>query len=285
LGVFRALVRGSFACAEAPAPWIGPVAFHATAGTLPGCPPEFEVPALQGGTNPMLPTAQCTPCTCGAPSNQDCMGTITINPSGDAACSPGNAPFVANAICKALAVPQDIVSFVGTATVAASAGPCAADGGVLLGASGFAKNALICEHGGGPFGAGCASGVCTPLPPSPFELCVTQAGDIPSCPVEYPARTVVYDNLSDTRDCSPCTCGSPTLTCIGTAHFYTGTNCFSEVFDGPSDGQCQPGGMQQVQSTRAFLTPTNGSCPASGGAASGQATAGAATTVCCKGSR
>jgi hypothetical protein len=55
----------------------------------------------------------------------------------------------------------------------------------------------------------CPTGVCVPSTAS--AVCVSRAGDA-SCPAGHPNRALIATTITDTRQCSACTCGS-TLDC------------------------------------------------------------------------
>jgi hypothetical protein len=137
---------------------------------------------------------------------------------------------------------------------------------------------------GGASEAGtCATGVCVPEPAAPFQdrLCIWQDGDV-ECPADtgYTAKEVVFDSLSDDRDCSVCSCGAlggscgtPTVTlradpgCNGTAGVELG------------DGECgQAGVAADSAELNAAVDP---SCPPQGGMLEGDVTENGPHTICC----
>lgn len=87
--------------------------------------------------------------------------------------------------------------------------------------------------------------VCRPkLPPDPLPLpgqpphgtwtyCISQSGtadDVGPCPSAYPKQRVFVANYTDTRVCSPCTCGPPEgSSCTSTISVYSDGACTTEI--------------------------------------------------------
>ena len=76
------------------------------------------------------------------------------------------------------------------------------------GAAAWKTFARACGSGGSP----CLDPVAlcdAPAPPPPgFSQCLYQQGEH-DCPSDYPDRHVFYDDVSDSRHCSECSCGAP----------------------------------------------------------------------------
>ncbi len=84
--------------------------------------------------------------------------------------------------------------------------------------------ARACANDGTP----CMQSPCSPEPPTPFEVCVYATGDVP-CPPAWTERSIYYEDGTDKRECTPCTCSSPTGgSCLIEIHVYTDNNCMNE---------------------------------------------------------
>jgi hypothetical protein len=117
---------------------------------------------------------------------------------------------------------------------------------------------------GGPlFGnGGCGAGqVCAPAV-APLRACVTMQGD-QACVGPYTEKHSVGTSISDTRDCTACSCSHPTADCVnGQLTFYTQLNCAGQSITLPVDGVCHPngGGNASYYSHQYSATMQNPSC-------------------------
>ena len=70
--------------------------------------------------------------------------------------------------------------------------------------------------------------LCVPTaepPPQGFLQCIYQKGDL-ECPPGYPEKHVFYDDISDTRKCSECSCGAPEGgACVATVSVFHDGAC------------------------------------------------------------
>jgi hypothetical protein len=70
--------------------------------------------------------------------------------------------------------------------------------------------------------------VCAPTAEPPlegFSECLYQKGDH-ECPLDYPNKRVFYDDMSDTRHCTDCSCGPPEGgVCSATVSVFKGGSC------------------------------------------------------------
>jgi hypothetical protein len=137
----------------------------------------------------------------------------------------------------------------------------------------------------------CASQeVCVPNPPPPFQqqLCIMQPGDV-ACPTTapydvYTVKHVYYDMVSDTRDCTACTCDAPAGVSCKTPHIvtYDQQGCAGNKLDDfttiPKMCQGVDGKTKSVQLTAMM---SGGMCSPSASSPTGAATPQNPTTVCC----
>jgi len=107
-----------------------------------------------------------------------------------------------------------------------------------------------------------------------------------SCPDErYTERTIIYRDLSDTRNCSDCSCGDPTgATCSATMELWTEPDCTGELAQIPSDQSCTATGLSSnTKSYRLQISgPNDGECSPNGGEPGGTVEPIEPMTVCCE---
>lgn len=154
-------------------------------------------------------------------------------------------------------------------------------------------------------GGGCEQGqTCVARPLKPFRegVCVWTEGDV-LCPEGYPDREIRHQSVSDTRDCSTCSCGNPNASCqnsemniafnvedvngnvfLGSPHSFDAPNEFCESFELCSS-ICLAAtySIGEVSFDPGSLLLTNGSapCPPSGGQPTGEALPDDPLTMCC----
>jgi len=275
------------ACVPAAPPgWLGPVAFYLGAAPAPSCPPTTSA-ALTGQAGLDAPPAQCSTCactgsvTCSAPEVQFST-TSTCNSS----CATGTATSTCSALSGTCTGGAPTIEIYASAQSQPSASGCVASTETpTLPPVSWSQVAALCASASYP---SCGSTqVCAPITASPFQGCIYQAGN-QTCPNgPYSVKQVVYSSDTDTRGCSPCTCGLP-----------TGTTCSggSVGFANSAAVGCSSSGNVAVPSTCADVgllappgkielttapTPTSAGCTASGGTANGGVTATGPTTICC----
>ena len=132
--------------------------------------------------------------------------------------------------------------------------------------------------------------LCVPTaepPPEGFSQCIYRLGDH-ECPADYPDKRVFFDKVTDTRSCSPCSCGEPTgSACSAKVLFFQDMDCTQPAggVDGTSLGpECDllwPG-PPLLGKKVTDITYYPGSCPASGGEPVGSADLMHPSTFCCQ---
>jgi hypothetical protein len=146
---------------------------------------------------------------------------------------------------------------------------------------------------GATTGGGCSVGACMPKPAAPFgtKLCIFKAG-VTSCPSGYQAiatGTQYYENWTDTRKCTSCTCGS--VTCGGTVTAFTDTGCTQNATQIDINGGCTtlpkdptPSGNGMSKQDTLSIRWDNGGPVCGQGTSNviGAATPDTAITVCCQ---
>jgi hypothetical protein len=169
-----------------------------------------------------------------------------------------------------------------------SAGACTAQSSHNLEDAEFTRRMVACETNDTKT-AGCAADqLCVPNLVQPLDgFCIYREGShaCPSGP--YSERTVYAEDVTDTRTCSACACGSPTGTCSGSVAFTyangAGTTCGDDFLETTASFES----CVDIDAVRGTLgvsaapaTPS-GSCTATGGAVQGSVSVSGEVTVCC----
>jgi hypothetical protein len=288
---------GQFACVPAVPPgWSGPVELYDGSDAPPACTPRFTGPSYDGNGSLGATPATCG-CSCGAATGVQCPSptlTLYAGAPGLTACTStqkcASVQFPAN-VCSPLptlplcSMASGTITYVSGPGSAPTGGSCAASPSVGLAPVTWGVNARACASSLAPAQTDCAaSQICAPVPASPYQsgLCVAQAGDA-ACPAGYPAKTLYYGGVSDTRTCAGCSCGPVTgASCSAKLETSTSTDssCSASVITyGLPLNTCAP-----VQSTGEFRVTTvlsGGACAPSTPAPSGAATPTSPTTFCC----
>jgi hypothetical protein len=133
--------------------------------------------------------------------------------------------------------------------------------------------------------------ICAPiLPPPPpgFAICIVTTGDR-TCPTEFSSKRIFYDRFDDSRECSACSCSTPTGgTCSGMISIFKDSDCSSLInietitSTAPSFCYALPPGTALGSKSAGPLTHTPGACDASGGDAMGTAVPVEPSTFCCR---
>ncbi len=227
-----------YACVSVPSGWRGPVAvWEGNPGTAPAaCPAGLEIALESVFSGLEVPDSDCR-CTCGAATEQ--------------ACGPAQIELFSNSVCENQC-----------ASASAASGDCGTiENGSRCGATFSAWSAAPIPTGGncepqvvatlpdatwntelkacGAVQSAEAGGCEDPLDrcvpaaelstPYGSERCVYQYGVPPTdgCPAAYPrGPSILYSDIEDTRQCTGCTCGSPTGgTCTGTIAIHERARC------------------------------------------------------------
>lgn len=306
---------------DPPTGWQGYFAIYdgPAAGT-PTCGGDYPTKSFLGNADLSASPATCSKCNCAAPTGATCTVPAAFDVA-DAACN-GNPTCGAHlptnwaAPCVISAQSQYVQGGVATcgqqADTTCSSGTAACNQSIIVpaatvtGGSCSASQVQVTKPqttwqavgeacGGLTAGAtGCNTGQqCIPRPPDGFEAttCISAPGAV-DCPAGlFQKQHIFYTKVADTRDCSPCSCGSASgLSCSATITVYasttgcTGTPITTINIDSTTGSCGDLTGNPTVGSRKAVITgPSGGSCTATGGTPTGAAVADPATAVtyCC----
>jgi hypothetical protein len=134
--------------------------------------------------------------------------------------------------------------------------------------------------------------LCVPTaepPPQGFSQCIFQKGEL-ECPPGYPNKHVFYDDISDSRRCSECSCGAPQGgVCRATVSVFQEGGCSTKRSEAEMDSlipRCVPlyptpvDALGSKQATPPVYEP--GSCEPIGGEVVGSTALVGPSTFCCQ---
>lgn len=266
-----------------PVGWTGPVAFTKGAAAPPSCPGSY--PKVGTASFASLNPGQATcDCKCDpAAGITGCNGTVSVwdvpNTGGACFSSIGYVK-VWEALGSACVHPTGNTT--GNVTVVrptpTSNGTCAPKANHNISAPTWGEQARTCG-GATPDSGSCSAGEsCMPQVAAPYKLCVYSPGDKPCGPV-YTQKILTYEQFTDGRTCSQCTCGSATSTCGGKVDFST--LCGGGTLEAAVSGCGVPMNDITTSLWGAYYAQPGGTCPPSTPALSGNVTTAGETTVCC----
>jgi hypothetical protein len=120
-----------------------------------------------------------------------------------------------------------------------------------------------------------------PQPGAPYDVCVYRAGNV-ACPAGYGKKSLVYENFTDTRSCTACSCGSATSACGGSAQFASGCTGFPLLYTTVVGCGIPAGGIDITTSMFGSYNPSpSGTCKESTPTLTGTVTPSGEATVCC----
>jgi hypothetical protein len=287
-----------YTCApRVPNGWSGPaLVWTAPSGEQPpACPTDYK--SIDLGASLTGGSADTCGCTC-VPSNESCVVTMTFHP--DTQCN--SQCFVSDGGVAAISVtplpdggctqvPSNLCGSGGAASTTdpSYSATCTPQATKTPGsAPAWMTSARLCSwtvDAGGRCNvpdAGCIVGPTTGFGPA---ACIFQLGDMLTCPTAYPNSRGVFFELTDTRDCSPCTCNGPDGgTCSGEIAAYGDNACAGLAWTDFGLGSCQ-GHLALVPdpgSVIGIYAITSATCSvASVSQPQGGVTPTNATTVCC----
>jgi len=263
--------------------------------------PNPTVPSCANGatpetyfTEPAGP-AQCSACTCGAPSGVTCgPPAITCYP-GSQGCNGGGQNWTATLANGMCAKPN--LGFFTTSLSCRLSGPPVVNGGSCQASTTDFANKdtwggelVACAANAG--GGGCSTGqacVQKPTDPAKESVCIAIQGQ-ETCPSGWTSTTMGYTKGTDNRSCTACSCDPGGISCMGGSYtVYDLDQCATQ---GASDlpipitsNMCTnvsvllDGGSWSI---KANLPTPSGGCTPSGGDPAGEVQTDGPITFCCK---
>lgn len=286
-----------------PGEWLGPLLLWiGKEGEAPECPPSAPVDGSLVFTDLNAPNT-CGVCKCDAPSGA-CTRPISLT-AGAATCAGEgsgvphtsfDAPAGWTGACTAASpIPKDqkcnnvnCVQSLTIAPLALAETACAVTVAPIAEKLSYTwGTAARSCHGLTQGSCASPSEICAPAAEAGFAQCLVREGD-KECPAPYTVRHVFYDDLMDTRSCSPCSCSAPVGgTCSSFVSVFSDGSCSSPVgavtvdatgskcFDIAPSGQA----LGSKLATEPVYSP--GVCQISGGEPSGEAVPAEPSTFCC----
>lgn len=281
-----AVCGGENQCVSIPQGWTGPVTYAAQAGEPPACAagyPTQELAAHQG-LNPGTPTCGCT---CGA-INLTCGTVQGIAYKSTSCADPQGSIAMGINTCRLASTYTTASSF--NFDLSKATGSCGAPTVTkTIPTPTWATKVRVCGGAQDAVPGACGQdAICAPPAASPYgNVCIYQKGDH-ACPAEFSAeRELVFDDFSDTRTCSTCTCSAQNATCTATVTRYqnaqnncSGTSATLTVTE--SGSGCITKASQTSFQTTAITKNPSAACVKQGGTATGSAAPIQPTTICCR---
>lgn len=264
---------------DVPAGWDGPVVVHEGAGAPPSCPGEFPALVHDELHTGLQPGAASCDCDCGDVVGASC-GAATLQEAGNLCIAvvldpeefvlaPLACVFVNQSPGEMNVIPPAL------STAGASCTPQASESIPTPTWNGSVRSCGV------PEGDACDGGTCAPTPGGEFDrTCIWIAGDA-SCPAgPYSESFQAYGDYADDRDCTACTCGSPTGVCDGEV-VLTDVSCGGGALyvDSIAAGACWDVG--NGYSHAQWFPEVDASCAPGGGNLQGDVEPTETVTYCC----
>jgi hypothetical protein len=261
--------------------WAGPLIFYEgpAADPVQACASGYA-PSCSGCTlhaSPSSDPATCATCSCD-PSNVVCG--IWLTDACESMSPEGGVPYPSSG-CYGPIKPDQSFGY------PAPVGTCNASGGGATIGPPWGQTVTACSPTATLQTGNCAPGewcLATPPPPFPARFCVSQPGTL-ACPGgTYVVPFSTFQDASDTRACTKCSCGSPQN---GNGMKGQGLQCSGEIQICEDDAcsectpaECQNPGWKYV-AVDIDPTPFEAGCEPEGGEATGQLEPTGPITFCC----
>lgn len=268
---------------------------QATSVCVPDLPSGWAWNVYDPDTRTLCATGYATPtdveegidagpanCVCGCTTtNPTCTGNVTITAGTNGGCNNiSNQNDTADAACNALTQFSTNGASISVTGPAPAGGSCAPAPSQTLPAVGHDHYGRTCALTATPTGGCTAGNVCVPNP-TPFTMCVSQAG-VNACPAGFPTQHLVGTTLADTRGCTACGCTFDAGACVGTATLNTNVGCTTGATNITANGTCQQVNGNRTWHGFAYAPASTASCGGTAVSADGGVAFSDLTTVCCE---
>lgn len=265
--------------------WEGPAVVVEGTGTrsAPSCPPGFQAIDREDFFGLDAPDAECS-CDCGIPSDVSCTGfTLSYHNLSDSNCETpvgtfaidGTPPFSCN---NDISITTRQIWSLNAGTLSASCDPVSSSN---IPPTSWNGRTSVCAGLLEP----CAEGICAPTT-TDERTCLWKSGDT-ACPAgsPYSTRLVRYASLTDSRNCTECSCGASgdclaNLSLNSQFGCTTGFGLTPRPLETPGVVNCRAYDGPIANARMDSATP-DASCTPSGGTSSGRAAPAIPTTFCC----
>lgn len=260
---------------EVPQGWQGPVVVHDGEAAPPACPGTYPQ-AVHTDQHVGLDSggASCS-CECGNVVGASC-GAATMREEGNMCVQfiiDANTFVLQPNQCDFVSAPADTYSVTPPA-LATNGASCSPNADENIPAPTWDRNVRSCQTAPGD---ACDGGTCFPPVPEDHAMCIYVAGEA-ACPGGmWSNQVVTHSDYSDDRDCSACTCGTPSGTCGGSVTLMNQGCGIIFVDEIVANGCATVGAASHAE----WSPVVNAACNPSGGALVGDAEPTGAITYCC----
>jgi hypothetical protein len=265
-----------------PANWSQPQELWQGNGSPPACTTDFGNAVFDGNAGPVVDPG-CSACAC-ATSTATCTVGVHVNDNNGCGGGACLSDALTNGACKAIATCGSSTPHQQIDSPAPQNAACAPSGGALQSA-GWSAAGRACSTAYTAMQGGCGAGqLSVPVPAAPFGsgLCIAASGAQVCTDPSYMVAHVYYSGISDSRQCTQCTCGgvSGDSCAAGSVVLYSDGNCGTSVqTDATGDSCANRIGFASMKLTGADYT--GGTCSPIGGTEIGSAMPTGPTTYCC----
>jgi hypothetical protein len=269
---------------DAPKGWQGPIAVQVGSAAPSDCRDMFSAKAFAAGSDPSADPATCSACSCSG--DMPCAAFVDFGTGTTAACGGTTCTTSVNQSCAEI-MPACIAGQTSAylQTQLPMGGSCTPSTQAPTKPSADWKtHALGCAPAAAERG-GCKNGsLCLPKKPGdPFadQYCIWREGEV-DCPnAQFADKHVYYEELSDTRACSACSCSGPNCSYKWSVFDDSDTSCATPVLELASAGQCVQVNPASDKLRVGAAISGDGKCTPSGGVSQGEVKASKPVTVCC----
>lgn len=257
---------------DVPGGWQGPVVINEGDDADP-CPADF--PQLVHGDQhaELSPGNASCGCSCGDAVGVSC-GAVTLQQS-NAMCtaSQGLADVLQPNVCTFVSNAAGTYS-ISTANLQVGGASCDPAATESITPPSWGRDVRSCSAA---VEQGCDDGGCLPSTPDDHRMCIWAAGEAACPPGPWSQQVITYGDVDDDRDCTACSCGTPSGTCGGYVELNN-QGCGVIYVSDASPGTC---GVQLAASHATYYPEADASCTPSGGALVGGVAPTDAITYCC----